>query len=228
MTRHRHNLAAAALAAASGLCCPAAAADDDGAISDYLTARPVFWSQLYAGGGETLYCGVPFARPKGRHARKLNVEHVFPMSWVTRALGCGKRKACRKNSALFNRIEADLHNLYPARADINQERSSMAFGIVRGEKRRYGKCDFEVNRRARIAEPRPAARGKIARAMFYMARRYDLKIFRRQRRLLRQWNRAHPPGADEKRRNDVIERIQGKRNPYIDDPALAELSLPRR
>ncbi|MDD9806061.1 MAG: endonuclease [Gammaproteobacteria bacterium] len=226
MTRRPRKRTAAALLfavhAAFLLAFPAAvaAANDGGALRDYMEARGVFWSQLYDGGGETLYCGMTFTR--GRGARKLNIEHVFPMSWVTRALKCGRRNECRKRSARFNRIEADLHNLYPARADINQERSSMAFGIVRGEKRRYGQCDFEVNRRKRRAEPRPAARGKIARAMFYMADRYRLTIFPRQRRLLRQWNRAHPPGADEKRRNDVIQRLQGRRNPYIDNPSLAD------
>jgi len=35
-------------------------------------------------------------------------------------------------------------------------------------------------------------------------------------------HRAHPPGADEKRRNDVIQRLQGRRNPYIDNPSLAD------
>ena len=114
-----------------------------------------------------------------------------------------------------------MHNLYPARADVNQERGSMAFGIVRGEKRRYGKCDFEIDHGARIVEPRPEARGKIARAMLYMAEEYRLKIFPRQRRLLRRWHRAHPPDAEEKRRNDAIGRLQGNRNPYIDEPAPA-------
>ena len=199
---------------------PAAAAGDDGAPANYLAVRPIFWSQLYPGRGETLYCGVPITR---RKSPKLNVEHVFPMSWVARAVGCGRRRACRGSSARFNRIEADLHNLYPARADVNQERGSMAFGVVRGERRRYGECDFEVDHGARVVEPRAAARGKIARAMFYMAHRYRLQIFPRQRRRLQQWNRSHPPDAEEQRRNDAIERLQGNRNPYIDDPALADV-----
>ena len=211
----------AVLAMWAALATPAAGATN--AAADYFSVRPLFWSQLYAGGGETLYCGTPITR---RERPRLNVEHVFPMSWAARAVGCGRRRACRKNSARFNRIEADLHNLYPARADVNQERGSMAFGIVRGERRRYRKCDFEVSHGARIVEPRPEARGKIARAMFYMAHRYRLKIFPRQRRLLRRWNRTHPPDAEERRRNDAIERMQGNRNPYIDDPTLAD--APRR
>ena len=218
-----HSLVALAAVVAGAAWAAPAPAGDDGAPADYSSVRPLFWSQLYAGGGETLYCGVPITR---RRSPRLNVEHVFPMSWAARAVGCGRRRACRRNSARFNRIEADMHNLYPARADVNQERGSMAFGIVRGERRRYRGCDFEVHHGARIVEPRPEARGKIARAMFYMAHRYRLRIFPRQRRLLRRWNRAHPPDAEERRRNDAIERLQGNRNPYIDDPALADAPRP--
>jgi len=36
------------------------------------------------------------------------------------------------------------------------------------------------------------------------------------------WNRQDPPDAAERRRNDLIETFQGNRNPYIDDPSLAE------
>lgn len=184
------------------------------AIEDYETARKVFWSELYPDGGETLYCGTPFG---GGYNRGINIEHVFPMGWVTYSLDCGRRKQCRLNSPLFNRIEADLHNLYPARSDINEERSSIAFGMVNGEKRNYGSCDFEVqHHRPRLVEPREQVRGNIARSMFYMARTYDLKLFDKQIAVLSRWHEADPPDELEKRRNDKIEKIQGNRNPYID------------
>jgi len=181
--------------------------------------------QRGGGAGEVLCGARPFTR--GRGARKLDIGHVYPMSWVARKLRGGRRKEGRNSSTRFDRMGADLHNRDPARADIKQERASMAVGIVRSARRRFGRVDLEVDRRKRRAEPRPAARGKIARAMFYMADRYDLNIFPRQRRLLRQWNRAHPPGAEEKHRNNVIQRLQGRRNPYIDNPSLAESSPPR-
>lgn len=183
---------------------------------DYDRARPVFWKQLYRRGGKTLYCGEGFG---AGYQRGLNIEHVFPMSWVTKTLNCGRRKECRQNNRQFNRIEADFHNLFPSRKDVNDARGSYRFGDIKGEKVWSGDCDFEVDQRRRVAEPRTAARGEIARAMFYMAERYDLKIFRKQAELLKRWNQQDQPSKDEQRRNDLIERIQGNRNPYIDNPA---------
>lgn len=194
---------------------PAAVAAD----ADYFAAGALFWQRLYAGGGETLYCGARFAGP----ARRFNMEHVFAMAWAARALDCGGRKVCREKSALFRRVAGDLHNLYPALAEVNQARAAMAFGTVPGERRiLFRRCDFEVDAEARIVEPRPAARGKIARAVFYTAARYGFPIFPRHLRVLQQWNRRHPPDAEERRRNNLIAQLQGARNPFIDDPSLAD------
>ncbi len=184
-------------------------------IPDYQTAKRIFWSKLYRDGGTTLYCAKNFGKPRGR---SLNVEHIFPMSWVTHELNCGTRKECRHHSDQFNRIEADLHNLYPARADLNDERGSFPFGQVDGERRKYGSCDFEVDFKRRQVEPRPEVRGDIARAMFYMAETYGFKIFGRQARMLKRWHVNDPPDATERRRNDKIDQLQGNRNPYIDQP----------
>ncbi len=186
---------------------------------DYDTARPLFWSKLYPQGGETLYCGTKFS---GRRGRKFNVEHVFPMSWVIRELKCGTRTQCRKSSQTFNKIEADMHNLFPSLKYINDARGSFRYGMIPGEKRQFGKkCDFEVNFRRRVVEPRKAVRGDIARAMFYMKDTYGMVIFRKQGNLLLNWHEADPPSRFEKRRNDKIEKIQGNRNKFIDKPELA-------
>ena len=180
----------------------------------------MFWSKLYAAGGTTLYCGESTTRDGGRR-RDLNIEHVFPMGWVTRALGCGTRRQCRRSSARFNHIEADLHNLYPARADLNKARKSMPFAILGDYTRPVPDCNFKINERRYLAEPRPAARGKVARAMFYMSGEYDLPLYPRQGRLLRQWHRRAPPGDEERRRNDAIAALQGNRNVFIDEPQRA-------
>ena len=187
-------------------------------IPDYETARRIFWSELYAEGGETLYCAQDFGsdRPRG-----LNIEHIFPMSWVTKDLHCGTRRECRRYSERFNRIEADLHNLFPSRTDLNDKRGSFPFGMVKGEPRQYGACDFEVDFKNRQIEPRPEVRGDIARAMFYMAETYGFKIFKRQGKLLARWHREDPPDDTERRRNDRIEGLQGNRNPFIDQPDRA-------
>lgn len=188
-------------------------------IPDYRHALPLVWGMLYRHGGETLYCALAFGRDKGR---RINVEHVFPVSWVARHLGCGRREQCRERSVRFNLIEADLHNLWPARRDVNEARRSHPFGILEGEHHSFAGCDFEVDEGRRLVEPRPAVRGEIARSMFYMSHEYGLPIYPRQGRLLQQWSRDDPVSDEERRRNDVIERLQGNRNSYIDDPYQAD------
>ena len=188
-------------------------------IKNYRSARKVFWSKLYPQGGKTLYCREDFSN---NHGQGINVEHVFPMSWVTKALSCGTRNQCRKNSNVFNSIEADLHNLYPSRTEVNEDRSSFRFGEVNGENRNYGKsCDFEINSRSRVAEPTNEVRGDIARAMFYMAYQYKqhgLVIFSSQGKILYQWHIADLPNKDERYRNNKIEGLQGNKNIFIDKP----------
>jgi len=192
-------------------------------VKNYKEARRLLWTKLYPDGGETLYCGEDF---DSQFRKGFNVEHVFPMSWVTNGLNCGSRKQCRSRSLEFNLIEADFHNLYPSRADVNKERSSFRFGDVRGESRKFGRrCDFEVDYRARVAEPAPAVRGEVARSMFYMAYTYKkqgLELFEKQARLLLKWHQADPPTTAEKKRNDAIEKINGRRNLFIDQPEKIE------
>ncbi len=182
-------------------------------IPDYETARKVFWKKLYNEGGETLYCG---KKLKSTYNKGVNIEHVFPASWMAYTLRCGKRKQCRLNSPQFNLIEADLHNLYPARSDINKARSNYRFAIIRGEQRVFAGCDFEFDEPRRVAEPAPEARGRIARAMLYMADEYDLYLKKKLERLLRDWDKKYPPQAAEYKRNERIEVLQGNRNIYVD------------
>lgn len=197
----------------------AEAAKPAAAPADYQTARALMWNTLYADGGRTLYCDQQFGP---RRPKNINIEHVFPMSWVAWHLSCGQRNDCRRSSDEFNRIEADLHNLWPALKNINKARRSHPFGIIKGENHFLRGCDFELDERRRVVEPRPQVRGEIARTMFYMADRYGLEIRPAQGKLLKQWSRQDPVDAEEKRRNDAIERIQGNRNPYIDDPTLVD------
>jgi deoxyribonuclease I len=190
----------------------AAAKADQTTIPDYNAARPLFWSQLYPEGGFTLYCTQPFTRHIG-----LQVEHVYPASWMANHLQCGSRKACRANSPRFNLMEADLHNLYPTRAGTNGARSNMTFGDVLGEASEFGnKCDFEIDTTNRIAEPPPDARGNVARSIFYMHQEYGVPIEKALLIILKAWNLSDPPNTEERRRNDVIEGLQGTRSAFID------------
>jgi endonuclease I len=50
--------------------------------------------------------------------------------------------------------------------------------------------------------------------------------FHGKKSVLLQWSKMDPPDAFEKKRNDVIESIQGNRNPFIDHPEWAESIWP--
>lgn len=134
---------------------------DQTQFKKYSKARKLVWSELYPHGGWTLYCGVRF-----EDKTDLNVEHLYPVSWIAQHLGCGTRKNCQQTNERFNRIEADLHNLYPAGADINRARSNHRFAMIAGELQEFESCDFERDKNAKTAEPRPIARGNAARAIF--------------------------------------------------------------
>ncbi len=189
---------------------------DQTQIPKYRKARELHWEKLYPFGGFTFYCGDEFEDRSG-----LNIEHIYAASWMAAFLGCGTREQCQATSERFNRMEADMHNLYPARADANRARSNYLFAIIEGEPGPE-ECDFERDTIRRVAEPRPRARGNIARAIFYMHKEYGLPIDTRMVDLLKAWNRADPVSCHEMRRNNTIEELQGTRNRFIDHPKRVE------
>ncbi|MDX1813118.1 MAG: endonuclease, partial [Gammaproteobacteria bacterium] len=182
-------------------------------------AEKVFWKDLYPDGATnfTLYCGERFNR---KHD-DLAVELVYPIQWVVEYLGCGSLQECRTESRRFNRIEADLHNYYPVLKMINRARSDYVFGDIPGEYREFFECDFEQDVRTKTVEARTIARGNIARALFYMHWEYGLPIDNHNINTLIAWHTEDPPSKDEKRRNDIIQKLQGTRNIFIDNPSKA-------
>lgn len=183
---------------------------------EYRQALKILWTKVYPANGSTLYCNQSFStRNYKERKQQINAEHVFPMSWVAKDLRCGKRKKCQKSNARFRQIESDLHNIYPARIKVNQARSSYRFGEVAGELRQFGSCDFEVNRKKRIAEPMVSSRGKIARSMRYMHYQYGLTLYEKTEKLMKKWDKKYPPTQEEVRRAMVIQREQGRENPFV-------------
>lgn len=185
-------------------------------------ASTTFWKQLYPGGGWSLYCGYKFA-PDGKTAngQNIDIEHIYPTVQMAKHKGCQSRMQCRESkNAEFIRMEADLHNMYPAWQTVITHRTDFRFGLVNGEEWRFDDCDLEW--KTGIVEPRQIARGNIARAMLYMHSRYNIPVDNNSLVLFKVWNKIDPPSKQEKIRNDRIERLQGNRNPYIDKPSLAE------
>ncbi|MDA0427653.1 endonuclease I family protein, partial [Stutzerimonas frequens] len=99
--------------------------------------------------------------------------------------------------------------------ELNGDRSNFRFGMIPGEPRAYGACDFEVDFKQRVAEPPESVRGDIARTYFYMEDQYGLRISRKQRQLFEAWGRMDPVDAAERARAKRIEAIQGNGNPFV-------------
>jgi len=181
-----------------------------------------FWNELYSNGGWSLYCGYHFDPAAALTDNRLFViEQIYPVSWMLNHMKCGSRRQCRLDTrSQFTRMEADMHNLYPVWQDTDVARRDNIFGMIDGEYWRYGDCDFESQHG--VIEPRPIARGNIARSIFYMYSQYGLPVEKAMLEQLKRWNRTDPPSQQEMLRNNLIEDIQGYRNPYIDKPAMAE------
>ena len=80
-----------------------------------------------------------------------------------------------------------------------------------------------------IFEPRDEVKGDVARILFYLMIRYNeadsykLTTVATSVEMLLRWNEADPVDSWEMNRNNVIEGIQGNRNPFIDHPELASV-----
>ncbi|MDZ7736864.1 MAG: endonuclease [Gammaproteobacteria bacterium] len=189
-------------------------------LSDFDSARRLFWNAVYPAGGWTLYCGLRFEAGGNGDGVMVTIDHIYPMPRVYQQLQCGSRLRCKREQAdRYNHIEADLHNMYPASGTLVVARSDTVFSEVDGNESRYQDCSFK--RRSRLIEPRDIAKGNIARSLLYMHAEYGLAL-QEDIELLKAWSRVDPPSEQEISRNDIIERVQGNRNPFIDEPELVD------
>lgn len=145
---------------------------------------------------------------------KWNREHIWPKSY-------GVDKSMTS--------EADLFNIVPADMKQNSDRSNLPFT----DTQKGGMYLIRPERQGDI-------RGDLARIFFYMAVRYEgfegepdleltddpLKVnemkFGPLSTLLR-WHKEDGVSLDEKTRNNRIFKIQGNRNPFVDNPEYVGL-----
>jgi endonuclease I len=134
---------------------------------------------------------------------------------------------------------SDLFHIVPCDDDVNSQRSNLYFdnssaldgGIISPA---YPEAPL-TSRDSNSWEPPPNEKGDIARALFYMAVRYngaealttDLELVNGTPSgpqmaaldTLIQWHAADPPDAAERARNDrIFTDYQHNRNPFIDHP----------
>ena len=193
------------------------------------SARNIMFSIIdnHDGLVEGIYTGQTIGQPLDStlaYKAGFNTEHTWPQSQ-------------------FDKLEpmvSDLHHVFPAEITTNGLRSSFDFGwtkdvnsadsILGSSNSNAGKAVFQV---------RPETRGDVARAHFYMVARYrfDTQLGVRfddddsekngcirddEELVLREWNAEDPVDERELDRNNRIEAYQGNRNPFVDQPDLAE------
>jgi deoxyribonuclease I len=143
----------------------------------------------------------------------INVEHTWPQSKFSGSFPKDLQKS-------------DIHHLFPTDSGLNADRASYTFGEVFKDKKPL-KCNisrlgYAANSSQVIFEPPVAHRGNVARALFYFAVNYQMRIDNQQEAFLRKWDREDPVDDEEELRNDEIFKIQKNRNPFIDFPNLAD------
>ncbi|MBQ4839259.1 MULTISPECIES: endonuclease [Pseudoalteromonas] len=128
-------------------------------------------------------------KPNSR-ATRIEWEHIVPAWEFGHQLQCwqsGGRAHCRKVSAQFRRMEADIRNLAPAIGEINGDRSNYRFGMLPNTPYKHGACAVKIDFKQRVIEPPVYARKQIAEAYFYMQKTYGLKIAEKQQKLFQVW-----------------------------------------
>jgi endonuclease I len=182
---------------------------------------------LHDGGVESIYTRTKTEMPRDSsqaYAQGFNSEHSWPQSQ-------------------FDKVEpmkSDLHHVFPSDILSNGIRSSYDFGMTSNPDAMNSVLGNNAGPgAAKVYQVRPARRGDIARAHFYMAVRYrttmiDGDLFDDdqyssngvikdyEEAVLRAWHQADPVDDLERTRNNRVQAYQGNRNPFIDLPSLVD------
>lgn len=129
----------------------------------------------------------------------------------------------------------DIHNLRPTDVQVNSSRGSLDFDNGGTAVNGCNGCKRDSD----SFEPPDHVKGDVARILFYMATRYekgdrvDLELnekvnngknpYHGKLSVLLQWHKQDPVSDFEKKRNEVIYKWQGNRNPFIDHPEWVEM-----
>lgn len=158
----------------------------------------------------------------------MNREHSFPKSWWG-----------------GTQVDAytDLNHLYPSDADANLAKNNYPLGEVSSPWFNNGVTKVGTPMAGQgggcsnVFEPDDQYKGDFARTYFYMATCYQdytwkytymlsntswLTLSQWSIDLLLKWSRMDPVSDKEMARNEAVYKIQNNRNPFIDNPLLAE------
>ncbi len=138
-------------------------------------------------------------KKKIRGGRYVNTEHIYPRSLLKKDM---------KGYTV-----GDLHHLRYCNSSINSTRSNRPFTKANGECKKIGK---------HLWYPSDKSRGDVARMIMYLKLRYNEDFSKVGGiDLFLEWNKQDPVDDFERQRNNQIEKVQGNRNPFIDNSDLA-------
>jgi hypothetical protein len=170
------------------------------------------YSGLFIPGSNGIYKELSDENEDGVKQDFINCEHTWPQSKFN------------KNHPMVS----DMHHLYPTLSRPNGARSSYPFGVAKGVA--YSTSFGSVLGKNNLFEPADEVKGNVARAQFYFYTRYHNKSIFQQTNtneywnskiaMFMEWHKMDPPDEKEMRRNNLIEKEQGNRNPFIDCPEL--------
>lgn len=189
----------------------------------YTTARQMMFTQVYRFEDEEgafviqcIYTNDRAFSPPDRDPDDdlINCEHLFPRA----------RLNSDRSSRLYEHQQSDIHHLAPTRPTANSLRGSFKFGEVVRDRNLNASPSVagKDSRGEQVFEPQDEVKGDIARAIFYMSIRWGLTISSDEEAVLRGWHSSDGVAPHELAKNDVIEGLQGNRNPFIDCPNLVE------
>ena len=133
----------------------------------------------------------------------------------------------------------DIHHLRPTDVQVNSARGNLDFDNGGSAVSGCNGCKKTSN----SFEPPDRVKGDVARILFYMATRYeqgdrvDLELneklgngsapYHGKLSVLLKWHEQDPVDEFERNRNNVIQKWQGNRNPFIDHPEWVNLIWPQ-
>jgi len=178
------------------------------------------WDWVGKSGGRIDLQGCGFStRARPERAERIEYEHIVPAHSLGHQRQCwqqGGRKECVSTDPVFQVMHVDLYNLTPTVGEFNADRSNYRFSqLPAAAPYQHGQCPSRIDFSQRVVDPRPQARGLIARTYFYMHDRYDLPMSRAQQQLLMAWDRQYPVNAWELERNRRIASVMGHSNPFV-------------
>lgn len=185
----------------------------------------------------TFFCEQPFSSTgeikTKRHQPALNEKftcmHLVPLKKLAAFYTCYHQKCvsqngrvnrgirCCQHDSQFQQMQQDLHNLVPETKQLKQQRERYTFAEISDSDSTPKKmeCHFVINKKTKQLEPAPSKRGIIARAYLYMKDTYPFRLSDEEMALYLKWHQQYPVTTDERKRNQMIFEMQGKRNHWV-------------